>query len=150
MQLSFDYGLSKVVSLGLAFSHQRVSINATDFTYTDDNGYPRTETFNTSFRRTQVALRALFHYGNVDQLDMYSGIRIGILNRGFKNFEGPNAADLDETIFEDTVDVLSGNRFSGSITAFGLRYYFTENIGAGFELNLGAPYIANIGVSGRF
>ena len=25
MQLSFDYGLSKVVSLGLAFSHQRVS-----------------------------------------------------------------------------------------------------------------------------
>jgi len=150
LQLSVDYGLSKVVSLGIAYSYQTISIDATNFSYTDENGDARTETFKTSFNRSQIALRALFHYGNVDKLDMYSGIRIGALSRGFKNFEGENADDLDESVFDETTDVLSGTRFSGAITAFGLRYYFTENIGAGFEINLGAPYIANIGVSGRF
>ncbi len=150
LQLSVDYGISKIVSLGIAYSFQRVSIDATDFSYTDVNGNFRTETFKTSFNRSQIAIRALFHYGNVDDLDMYSGIRIGALTRGFKDFEGTDADDLDENIFEDTSSVLSGTRFSGSITAFGLRYYFAENFGAGFEVNLGAPYIINIGVSGRF
>lgn len=150
MQVTFDYGLSKLFSLGLAFSYQTVSLDATDFTYVDTDLNTRTETFKTSFRRTQIAIRPLIHYGNSDKLDMYSGFRIGLLSRGFSDFKGDNAEDLDGSIFDGTLNPLSGTRFSGCITAFGIRYYFTDNIGAGLEINTGAPYIVNAGVSARF
>jgi len=148
MQLTFDYGLSKLFSLGVAFSYQRIGFDATDFTYVDQDFNTRTETFKTSYTRTQIAIRPLIHYGNSDKLDMYSGFRIGILGRSFSDFESENGEELDETVFNGSFGL--GSRFSGCITAFGIRYYFTDNIGAGLEINTGAPYIVNAGVSARF
>ncbi len=150
MQLTFDYGLSKLFSIGAAVSYQNVSINVTDYSFIDGEGNSRTETFKTNFNRSQIAIRPLIHYANNDKLDLYSGFRIGILSRGFSDFKGDNVSDIDEEVFDGTSTALSGSRFSFGITAFGLRYYFTDNIGAGLEINWGAPYITNIGVSARF
>ena len=151
MQLSFDYGLSKLFSIGVAASYQVVNIDATDYTYFDDeDGMQKTRSFKTKFRRSQFAIRPLLHYGNSDNLDMYSGFRIGLLYRGFTDFEGDNSEELNESIFNSSINPLTGTRFSFGVTAFGFRYYFTDNIGAGFEVNFGAPYIVNAGVSARF
>jgi len=157
LQFTFDYGVSKVVSVGIAGSYQSVNLEFEDFTFLDiediNNVDTRTETFKTTYRRFQIAVRTLFHYGNNDKLDMYSGIRVGILNRNFTDFEGENVDDIDEEIFESdgfNVSTGVGSRFSLAPIAFGLRGYFTENIGAGFEINIGAPYIVNAGVSARF
>ena len=153
LQLTADYSISKLFSLGVAVSHQIVSINTRDFIFNDpNNGMERIATFQTKFRRSQIALRPLFHYGNTENLDLYSGLRIGWLTRGFSEFEGEDAEGLSEEIFntDSVINPLVGGRFSFSITAFGMRYFFNENIGAGFEINLGAPYIANVGLSARF
>jgi len=149
MQLTFDYGISKLFSIGLAASYQTVSLDGTDWDYIDTNGDFRTETFTTKFNRSQVAVRALFHYANTDKLDLYSGVRVGLLSRGFQDLKTESGEALDdEVVFSETG--LSGTRFSGALTPLGVRYYFTENIGASLELNLGAPYISNVGVTARF
>ena len=157
LQGTADFSLTKVFSMGIAYSHQLVKLDAEDYSFYDtDNGFSRTETFKTNFKRTQIALRPLFHYGS-GSVDMYSGLRIGLLSRGFTDFdgveqqEGQTSDDLGRIIFEeDSGLILTGNRFSFGLTAFGIRYYFTENIGFGGELNIGAPYIVSGGLSARF
>jgi len=152
LQATADFSLSNVFSLGVAVSHQVVSIDATDFVFNDNTGLERISTFTTSFRRSQIAIRPLFHYGNIENLDLYSGLRIGWLTRGFTDFEGEDIEGITEEIFDSNTGInpLVGGRFSFSVTAFGLRYYFTDNIGAGFEINLGAPNLASVGISARF
>ena len=157
LQGTVDFKITKVLSMGVAYSHQIVKMDAEDYSFYDNNnGFSRTETFNTNFKRTQIAIRALFHYG-MDNVDMYSGLRVGLLSRGFTDFEGveyqgdETSDDLGRIIFEeDSGLILTGNRFSLGLTAFGIRYYFTENIGFGGELNIGAPYIVCGGLSARF
>ena len=45
-----------------------------------------------------------------------------------------------------------GSAINGRVTVGftgGMRYYFTDNIGANFDLNLGAPYIVSLGLNFR-
>jgi len=107
-------------------------------------------------------LRPLFHYANNDDLDLYSGFRIGFTKNKFKA-----KSTIDNSIIEDLgiddlgiddlgidfLDILNLNSIitpSFAFTAFGLRYYFTDNIGAGFEINIGAPYITALNINARF
>ncbi len=153
LQLTADFSLNRFVSLGLAVSHQTVSIDATDFNFIDiDTGLDRIATFQTTFRRSQVAIRSLYHYVNSEKIDLYSGLRLGWVTRSFNDFEGEDIEGITEEIFNPDTrpSPFIGGAFSFSITAFGMRYFFADNIGAGFEINLVNPYIANVGISARF
>lgn len=140
LQLTYDYGVNNFFSIGVATGYQKFNVDATDFSYTNDEGIQNVEDFTAEFSRLNIAIRPLFHYANNDYLDLYSGFRVGIVNNNFNS----DITDIDLRGFNNLT------RFSFGLTAFGLRYYFTENIGAGFEVNLGAPYISALNINARF
>lgn len=141
LQLAFDYGLTKRVSVGLAASFQTMSFKADNYSYVDAGGMTVTEDAKASSTRMSFALRTLFHYGNNDKLDMYSGIRIQRVQW---------ASSFDSTDENFSIgDDFDGGRFGVGIIPFGLRYYFTDALGAGFELMWGAPYLASLNINYR-
>ncbi len=145
LQLSVDYGLNNWFSIGLAGSLQNFDFDIPEYSFTDDAGDFQTEAVNIDFNRTTIAIRPLFHYANSDNIDMYSGLRIQLVNRGF------NIDSTDENLDTETViGVAEGSRIGVGIVAYGVRYYFTDNIGAGLEIMWGAPYVASLSVNARF
>jgi len=145
IQATFDYGLTDKVSIGAAVSYQNIDLGSTSNTYVDADGNTQTESVSTTYNRSNFAIRPLFHYGGDSNLDMYSGLRIGWLGRDYTSNSNDPSFNPVNFFGAD-----SGGRFALGVTAFGLRYYFTDNIGAGIEINIGSPHITNVGVSARF
>lgn len=152
-QLSYDYGIRKWFSLGLAASYNRFGFEATDLDFKS----PSTDSFvkgdvSARVSRTGIAVRPLFHYGNNPRLDMYSGVRVG-LSVWKTKLSGEGTAkskdDFEET-FDGNFKFISGVFPQLAITAFGLRGYVTEKLGFGFELNLGPTYICSANVNYRY
>lgn len=138
--ITFDHGLTDNFSMGIATGFQTLSAEFND-SYLDENNNTVTEKVTSTTTRFNVAARPLFHYGGSDKLDLYSGLRIGItsLNTSY------------ETTRDDfEVGDLGGTRLSVGLVAFGMRYYFSDNVGMNFDLQLGAPYIISAGVAARF
>jgi opacity protein-like surface antigen len=140
--LGVDYGLTDRFSMGLSGTLQTMSLDVTDYSWIDENNNEVIENASADLSRWQVALTPRFHYGKGGDLDLYSGLRIGITGWG-TSF---TSTDPD---FEGVLDV-SGSRFSLGLTPFGARYYFSDMVGANMEINLGAPYIFAGGINLRF
>ncbi|MCB9246842.1 MAG: outer membrane beta-barrel protein [Flavobacteriales bacterium] len=140
--LGYDYGLSDKFSIGLSGTLQNMNADADDYTYTNLDNEEVVEDISLDLTRWQMAITPRFHYGQGGNLDMYSGLRIGIT--GWSTDIQSTDPDIN-----DVVDLTSG-RFSLGLTAFGVRYYFSELIGANMELNLGAPYIFSGGINLKF
>jgi len=145
LQVSYDYGIQKFFSIGVAVAYQKFNVDGKDFIEFDEEGNVQTVDFNGDYSRLNVAIRPLFHYANNDKLDLYSGFRFGFLNNNFT---------YTDTTFEDLnlkdIELNNIKRLTFGITAFGLRYYVTNNIGAGFEINIGAPYATVFNINARF
>lgn len=138
---TFDHSLTDKFSIGLAGAYQNVSGEFTN-TYTDADLNSQTEKAKTTVSRINLAIRPLFHYGNNDKLDMYSGLRVGYLIRNVSvESNDPNGAFLEE---------LDGNRFALGLVPFGMRYFFTDNIGINMDLQIGTPYVVSGGVAFQF
>lgn len=131
---NFDYGLTKVVVIGLGLSYQPISLSYKD----------NVSSMDVSINRLNVGLRTSFHYANEGPFDLYSGFRIGY-KLTTTNVSG-NSQDFgfDETTFDPIFPL------SFQIIAFGMRYYVVENIGLGLEFALGNPHFAAFGASFRF
>ncbi len=142
LQVTFDYGLTDWLSVGVAGAFQTFSFKADDYTFFDDAGMSITENASARSTRMSFALRTLFHYGNKGDLDLYSGLRL-------QRVQWSSSVDSADPNF-GLGDDLDGGRFGIGIVPFGLRYYFTEMIGAGFEIMWGAPYVASLNVNARF
>lgn len=143
LQLTYDYSVSKVITIGAAFSRQSYTFAFNDYTYTDPNsGNLVTESFSGQLNRTNIAARVLFHYGNKGKLDMYSGLRLGMTNWA-GNFEttDPNF---------DQFDSFNGWAFAPQLIPFALRYYPAANVGLSFETAVGAPHLFTTGLNYRF
>lgn len=146
LQLNYDYGVSKVVSIGFSFSTQRFGIDVNDFQYEDPNtNMMTTSSFDGSINRTNLAARVLFHYGNKGKLDMYSGIRLGMTRWGANiDFE-------DEDFVENELGVSPGFwAFAPQLIPFALRYYPAANVGISFETAIGSPHLFSTGLNYRF
>lgn len=139
-QLTYDYGVNKTVSVGIAVSYQSLGVEYVDY----DDGF---ETLNgdVTLNRLNFAIRPLFHYANSGMLDMYSGLRIG-----FTNWSAKSTVDSDTYDPESLIS--SGNtfNFAPQLVLFGMRVYFTDNIGLNLELAAGAPHYFSGGISARF
>jgi hypothetical protein len=144
LQLTFDYGLTKWFSIGVAASYQNIGFDFVGNTFLDSLNNQVIEDYSVGFSRTTVALRPLFHYANNDRLDLYSGLRIQYFSRGFNNDSNDPATAENFEGFTDE------SKFGVGIVAFGARYYVTENIGIGTEINIGRPYFTNLSVNARF
>lgn len=139
--ITFDHSLTDNFSLGFAGAYQSVTGEFTN-TYFDENFNSQTETAKTSISRINIAIRPLFHYGNSDKLDMYSGLRVGYLIRNVTvESDDPNGVFLDD---------LDGNRFALGLVPFGFRYFFSDNLGINMDLQIGTPYVVSGGVAFQF
>ena len=136
-----DYGITENFSVGLAGGWQKMGIEYTDYQYYDEDDNLVTEDFKYTISRTNVGVRALFHYTDIENLDMYSGAKVGYTIWNFTN-------ETTDPYFVEPTDRASGMGFQ--IIAFGARGYFTESVGAFFEVGLfGAPYFLAGGIAIR-
>ena len=144
IQLTYDKGFQKWFSIGLATSYQTMGIEYKGYEYMQD-GEVVTEDFKTNISRLNIAVRPLFHYGNINRFDMYSGLRVGVTNWSINTKS--NDPNYDP---ENDVSFGNGLNFSAQVILYGLRAYFTENLGANFELALGSPHFASFGLNYRW
>lgn len=136
-QITYDYGLQNWISLGAAVSFQSMSVDAVTF----DNS-SNTITYTDNVRRLNLALRALVHYANDGNVDLYSGLRFGVTNWSGSSDNPNNEYDLYDYWGIST-------NFAPQLVLFGIRGYFTDNIGANAELTIGAPYFFALGLAYR-
>jgi|TARA_B110000908_G_C10082675_1_gene370307 opacity protein-like surface antigen len=139
--LTYDFALTDNFSIGVAGAFQNVSGEFTN-QYIDQNFDIQTEIATTKVSRLNIALRPLFHYGDGDRLDLYSGIRVGYLIR---NVETETNDELLNVLGD-----LDGNRFALGLVPFGMRYFFTDNLGVNMDLQIGTPYVVSGGIAFTF
>ena len=133
---TFDYGLTDNFSIGAAFGYQTFKLFVDNGYYDVANNYI-TEEVEWKFSRMNLAIRPLFHFGRNDDLDMYTGLRIGMIKWG-------DSHDSSDPDFEDYYTLTLGFQ-----ALFGMRVYFSDMIGMHFEAALGAPYLLEGGISIR-
>ena len=143
ISLAFDYGIGEVFSIGAMYSFQSFSGQINDYTWVDENFDTRTESIDFGLTRNNIVLLPRFHYKlDNDKIDLYSGLRLGYL------FWGGEVESTDPNF--DDFDAFAGGRPTFGLVPLGGRFYFNDNIGANFELALGAPYVASVGAQYRF
>jgi hypothetical protein len=137
-----DYGISRRFSLGVATFYQSASAkwNVYSDSSSGTNIYYNGD-YHARVTRMNTGIRALFHFGNSDDFDPYFGFRVGV---SYWNITS-NVANIDAL----------GNfkHFSTTVwpqAIFGVRYFFTPNIGVNGEFALGFPYFMSLGVNFRF
>ena len=139
---TYDFAIKEWFSLGVVGANQNFSVAYTDFEFINEQqDFVNIEGFTGNMNRFNLTLRPNFHYRNRGRLDMYSGLRLGVSIYTFSA-----DSDIPFTQFAK----FGGPLPSLGLTVFGIRYFVTENIGLGGELNVGEPYFAKIGVAGRF
>ncbi len=134
-----DYGITDRFSLGVAQFYQGANVKWSS--YQDSLGNTVTGNFHYRFARNNTAIRALFHFGDNDDLDPYFGLRLGY-SYWSSSTNAPNIYGLDVT------KLIKPHFWPQAI--FGIRYFFTANIGVNAELALGFPYYLSAGVNARF
>ena len=82
-----------------------------------------------------------YHFVENDKLDAYFVVGGGYGNRNFK------FTSTDPNYIEESVESLIPISYKIGV---GMRYFFTENIGANLALGLGQGGLANVGVSAKF
>ncbi|MFZ4544390.1 MAG: outer membrane beta-barrel protein [Saprospiraceae bacterium] len=157
---AWDYATLKWFSVGFAGSYNNVKLRV-DAVNFDKN--PIGEV-TISIPRTTFAARFLFHYGNSNYFDCYSGIRLGI------GIWSPKInAEISPGVAEAVIQSVIGSNFrfgSGIIdklpskvtfvaTQFqvipiGVRWFFTDHLGVNAELAVGSPYFLSAGANYRF
>lgn len=127
--------------LGLSGTLQDIYADVKDHKYTNDVGERVTEDFELDVYRWQVALVPRLYYGEFDDLDLYSGMRLGIEKLSISTTSG------DPDVYSE-LDL--GPTFSYAVTVFGFRYYLVDKFGLNADLNIGSPYVGSFGVQVRF
>jgi opacity protein-like surface antigen len=141
LMLAYDFGLTDNFSIGVFGGYQSASAEFS-YTYFPNLNDSVTEMVKVSGSRLNLAVRPNFHYGNGDNLDLYSGLRIGYLIRNFEQ----NSTDEDFGV----LDIFDGSRVTFGLTLFGARYFVTDNIGLNLEVGIGVPFLFSGGVNFRF
>jgi hypothetical protein len=139
---SFDYGLTRNMSIGAAVGYQRGVATFSDYEYYNSANQLVTENFEWKVSILNIGARALFHYGRNEDFDMYSGVRFG-----YRNIN--SEYETTDTSFDDTAFENLGS-LGFQLVAFGARGYFTPNLGFNAELAFGSPYFIMGGLNYRF
>lgn len=168
--LTWDYGVKKWFSIGLAASYTQAKAAVTNLEVRNNNGtFDKLGDFSITVPRTTLATRLLFHYGNKGRIDCYSGFRFGVGLWSVKTSSNIDRANLSKAIdglvneigtsaseqgLENISTTLKTKTsfalFQAQLILFGLRGYVTENIGISSELALGSPYYFSLGANYRF
>lgn len=135
----YDFGLSESFSVGAAFSYQQWTAEYGG--YYNSNGDTVVGNFKDKMTRTNFGIRPLFHFGENENLDMYMGARLSFTQWGYSSDSGNG---------KTSGDIFAGANPIKFQALFGMRYFFTENVGFNMELAVGPTYYAMFGVNLRF
>ena len=141
IQVGYDYYITNWFSMGAAGSIQMMGVEYDNYEYEAGEVVDG----ELDIVRSNFAVRALFHYFNRGRIDMYSGVRMGLTNWSISENLTDNTYDYNN-VFDQTSGVL----FAPQLVLYGLRGYFTENLGANFELAVGLPHFLSVGLNYRF
>jgi len=151
--VKYEYALTKLIGLGASFGYWSTKFTET---YNYQDGYYDANSANYVYTEYQdvtehhfsslsAGARLNFHFGTQEKLDPYAGVAAGYtsMNYTYKfSSTNPNTTDPPSISY-------SGIPVYFAITA-GIRYYFTENIGAYAELGLDKWSVIQGGLAIKF
>ncbi len=118
-----EFMLSDKVGLGIDIH------SATSSVSWSDSSSATNYTYKVSANRLRICPRINVHFGSSDKLDFYGAFGIGYKNTNLK------FTTTDPNYVEDKASIsLAPVTWRAAI---GIRYFFTDNIGAGLEMGLG-------------
>jgi len=133
-----EYLLADRFGIGVDFIYNTLGASWTDIDSTTANNY----TYETKMARTRIHMRFNYHLmASSEDVDLYLGLGAGTNARKW-------TTKTTDPNYEDTSSSGALLPFSMRV-AFGVRYYFTENIGLNSEIAIGGPLMC-VGVSIKF
>ena len=135
--LTYDYGITHNFSIGAAVSYNSFSFINPRYSYVNSSGVIIYESISVKYSLVNVAIRPLYHWGKKENFEWHTGLRMGY---GFWNAK-LNTTDpyyKDEFYRKDVYQIQ---------VLFGSRAYFSEYMAITFDVGLGSPYFASIGLS---
>ncbi len=137
--LRAEYLLTDKIGLGLDLGFNNTTLTFKEEGY-DSNNNPTIYDYTYS-KKIGAMVTFNYHFIDNDELDFYGIFGMGYGNRSFK-FES-----TDPNYVEATVSSLIP---VASRLGVGMRYFFTDNIGANLALGFGQGGIINAGLSFKF
>ena len=139
-----EFMISDKVGFGLdiAYNSSAITYSETN-SYFDENLNLIEETYDATLKTAKLGIMPTFnfHFVNNETFDAYFIFGIGYGNRTFSaksDYAGYVSPDYSAPISV------------ASRIGFGMRYYFTQNIGLNFGMGLGQGGLLNGGISARF
>lgn len=132
--LTYEYGASEKISVGVAFGYSQVKGD-----YTDPSD--PTSNYNESLTNISALARANYHFGQSDKFDPYVGIGLGYYNFKYKYKDAQGATD------NSSFSVPTAFGFSGQL---GAKYYISSNIGLYAEIGYVGGSLAQLGLTLKF
>ncbi len=137
-----EYMVADKFGIGVDFIYN--SINATgtiDSLAADGQTVVETYKITTFMQRYRPQIRMNYHFTANDQLDAYFGVGVGANVRRIgvrTDYPGYDIPKVSGALIPVSMRI-----------ALGMRYFFTDNIGANLELGLGGPFLSG-GLSIKF
>lgn len=135
--LTYDYGITKTFSLGGAVSYNSFSFINPNYSYINKSGIIVRESISAEYTLINVSVRPLYHWGKQENFEWFTGLRMGY---GFWTGE----VKTTDPYYDD--DIYQKDLYQIQVL-FGSRAYFRENLAVTFDVGLGSPYFASLGLS---
>jgi len=133
----YDYGITKEFSIGAAIGYNSFSFTNPNYSYINSGGVIVNESISVKYTRVNLAVRPLYHWGKREEFEWHAGIR---LSYSFWT------AELQTTDPYYNDEYYRANLY-GAQAVFGSRAYFSEFVAVTFDVGIGSPYFASIGLS---
>lgn len=137
-----DYAIIDVITIGGAFGYQKVTTVERNHTYMNTLGIIKTEDVNITLTRMNFAYRVLFHYVRNENLDMYSGIRMGLNYYQYST----SSKDINYSLGEESFNEFG---FAPQLIGLGIRLYVVKDLAINTEIGIGWPSFFSFGLTYR-
>lgn len=139
--------------VGVAFevNYEKAGFERTffDYNYNPSSGLYEDTVITWSQTKIRFLGRFMFHFGNNEKVDWYTGAGIGYSHEVHENPENePYIEDYTFAFFPKLIDRITGP-FSARIF-LGMRLMFSDNIGLITEFGIGGGSPLTVGLSARF
>lgn len=136
IQLGTDYMFTDRFSGGLVLAYQRINVTVAD----SSNQLVEEGPVN----RVYFGIRGLWHYGANEKIDLYSGFKFGTVY--FSTGEISTALPTKSILEQRN----NRQRYSLGIIPIGARFLISDEIGAHFQISIGAPTFISGGINYSF
>jgi opacity protein-like surface antigen len=143
-----EYFVTDHIAFGADVNYSQTNIQwreiSEEYDPITNTNFSRAYNYKVSVPRLRILGKFNFHFGASEHFDWYAGAGIGYNNTKVTLTTNDPSYDGYEELGGIFVIPISGR------INFGGRYFFTENIGLGFEVGLGGGPLASLGICAKF